>query len=70
MKRKFLHILALLVMTVTLFSSCKKDEDKVQKIVEFLLENESMSGKQFVACMEDREIGEAEAVSMFQTEEE
>ena len=48
----------------------KKDEDKVQKIVEFLLENESMSGKQFVACMEDREIGEAEAVSMFKTEEE
>ena len=48
----------------------KKDEDKVQKIVDFLLENESMSGKQFVACMEDREIGEAEAVSMFQTEEE
>ena len=48
----------------------KKDEDKVQKIVDFLLENESMSGKQFIACMEDREIGEAEAVSMFQTEEE
>ena len=48
----------------------KKDEDKVRKIVEFLLENESMSGKQFVACMENREIGEAEAVSMFQKEEE
>ena len=48
----------------------KKDEEKVRKIVEFLLENESMSGKQFVACMEDREIGEAEAVSMFKTEEE
>ena len=48
----------------------KKDQDKVQKIVEFLLENESMSGKQFVDCMEDREIGEAEAVSMFKTEEE
>ncbi|MBQ7817965.1 MAG: ATP-dependent zinc metalloprotease FtsH [Oscillospiraceae bacterium] len=48
----------------------KKDEDKVQKIVDFLLENESMSGKQFAACMEDREIGEAESVSMFQTEEE
>jgi cell division protease FtsH len=47
----------------------KKDEDKVQKIVEFLLENESMSGKQFVACMEDREIGEAEKLNMFQTEE-
>ncbi len=29
MKRKFLHILALLVMMVTLFSSCKKEEDKV-----------------------------------------
>ncbi len=48
----------------------KKDEDKVQKIVDFLLENESMSGNQFVACMEDREIGEAEAVSMFQKTEE
>ena len=48
----------------------KKDEDKVRKIVEFLLENESMSGKQFVACMENREIGEAEAVSMFQKDEE
>jgi len=48
----------------------KKDEDKVQKIVDFLLENESMSGKQFTDCMEEREIGEAEPVSMFQTEEE
>jgi len=48
----------------------KKDEDKVNKIVDFLLENESMSGNQFVACMEDREIGEAEAVSMFQKTEE
>ncbi|MBQ2893096.1 MAG: ATP-dependent zinc metalloprotease FtsH [Oscillospiraceae bacterium] len=48
----------------------KKDEDKVRKIVEFLLENESMSGKQFADCMEDREIGEAEAVSMFQKTEE
>ena len=48
----------------------KKDKEKVQKIVEFLLENESMSGKQFVACMEDREIGEAEAISMFQKTEE
>ena len=47
----------------------KKNEDKVQKIVDFLLENESMSGKQFAACMEDQEIGEAEAVSMFQTED-
>ncbi len=47
----------------------KKDEEKINKIVEFLLENESMSGKQFVACMEDREIGEAEKISMFQTED-
>lgn len=29
MKKKFLHILALLVMTVTLFSSCQKEEGKV-----------------------------------------
>ena len=48
----------------------KKDEDKINKIIAFLLEHESMSGSQFVACMEDREIGEAEPVSMFQTDEE
>ncbi len=47
----------------------KKDREKVKQIVNFLLENESMSGNQFVACMEDREIGEAEAVSMFQRDE-
>ena len=45
----------------------KKDEEKVNQIVEFLLEHESMSGNQFVDCMEGRPIGEAGAVSMFDT---
>ena len=50
----------------------KRNEDKVQQITEFLLEHESMTGSQFVDCMEGREIGEATAVSLFDghTEEE
>ncbi len=47
----------------------KSNEEKVRQIVEFLLENESMSGQQFVNCMEGREIGEAKKLSMFRTEE-
>jgi cell division protease FtsH len=48
----------------------KKDEDKVQKIVEFLLEHESMSGNQFADCMEDRQIGDAQKLSLFQQNKE
>jgi len=50
----------------------KKNEDKVQQIVAFLLEHETMTGAQFADCMEGREIGEAQSVTMFdaQTEEE
>ncbi len=47
----------------------KANEDKIQQIVAFLLENESMSGKQFANCMEGLDIGEAEKLSMFRTEE-
>ena len=43
----------------------KRNEDKVQKIVDFLMEHETMTGAQFTDCMEDREIGEAEKVSLF-----
>ena len=48
----------------------KKDEAKVQTIVQFLLENETMSGNQFADCMEDRPIGQAEAMSLFRKDDE
>ena len=48
----------------------KKDEAKVQTIVQFLLENVTMSGNQFVDCMEDRQIGQAEAMSLFRKDDE
>ena len=43
----------------------KRNEDKVQKVTDFLLEHESMTGSQFTDCMEGREIGEATPVSLF-----
>ena len=43
----------------------KENEDKVMAVVEHLLANETMSGAQFTACMEGREIGEATPVSLF-----
>ena len=44
----------------------KRDADKMKQVVEFLLENESMSGSQFADCMEGREIGQAGKVSLFE----
>ena len=44
----------------------KKDEEKLNRVVEFLLEHESMSGSQFADCMEDRPIGEAGKLSLFE----
>jgi len=43
----------------------KRNEDKVQRITDFLLEHESMTGSQFADCMEGRTIGEATPVSLF-----
>ena len=43
----------------------KRNEDKVQQITDFLVENETMTGSQFVDCMEGREIGEATPMSLF-----
>lgn len=37
----------------------ERDADKLHRIVEFLLENETMSGAQFAQCMADEEITEA-----------
>ena len=48
----------------------KTNEDKVQKVTDFLLEHETMTGKQFVSCMKGEQIGEAEEVSLFDTTEE
>ena len=39
--------------------------EKLHKVVDFLLEKESMSGEQFTAIMEGREIGELSATAMF-----
>ena len=44
----------------------KRDEEKLKKVVDFLMEHETMSGKQFENCMEGREIGDSEGNTMFQ----
>ncbi len=43
----------------------KTNEDKVMAVVAHLLENETMTGKQFADCMEGRQISEATKVSLF-----
>ena len=43
----------------------KENEEKINQVVEFLLANESMTGKQFEDCMQGRQIGEATEFSMF-----
>ncbi len=51
------------------YAHCKEilqqNEAKVNEVVAFLLANESMTGSQFVDCMEGRSIGEATSVSLF-----
>ena len=44
--------------------------DQLHRVVEFLLERESMSGEQFAACMENREIQECSTTSLFDGFEE
>ena len=49
-----------------------RDADKMKKIVEFLLKNETMTGQQFADCMAGKEIGEYQETTLFdsiQTEE-
>ena len=43
----------------------KKDTDKLKRVVEFLLENETMTGQQFADCMAGKEIGSAEESTLF-----
>ncbi|MEF2836592.1 MAG: ATP-dependent zinc metalloprotease FtsH [Oscillospiraceae bacterium] len=46
------------------------NSDKLQKVVDFLLEKESMSGEQFEAIMRGEEVGEISATAMFDSFEE
>ena len=56
------------------YAHCKeileKDADKLHAVVDYLLEHETMSGEQFAACMEGREIGEGTDTAMFDGFEE
>ena len=51
------------------YNQCKeillRDADKMKQIVAFLLENETMTGAQFAACMEGREIEESKETTIF-----
>ena len=51
------------------YSHCRKllsdNAEKMQGLCDYLLEHESMTGEQFAAFMEGREIGEGSATSMF-----
>ena len=55
------------------YAHCKQilsdHAEQLQKVTDYLLENESMTGEQFRACMEGREIGEASTTALFDTEE-
>lgn len=44
----------------------RQNEEKLRAVVEFLLKNETMSGAQFTACMEGKEIPAADPHSLFQ----
>ena len=42
-----------------------EDKDKLMRVVDFLMQHETMSGTQFADCMEGREISEGSATSLF-----
>ena len=56
------------------YAHCEKilreNEEKLQEVVAFLLENETMTGGQFAACMEGRPIGEASETAMLDRPED
>ena len=51
------------------YAHCKQllseNSEKLHRVVDFLLENESMTGEQFEACMEDKQIEDASTTSLF-----
>ncbi len=56
------------------YAHCKQllsdNSEKLQEVVEYLLANESMTGEQFEACMEGKEIAGASTTSLFDGFEE
>jgi cell division protease FtsH len=52
------------------YDHCRKiltdNQEKFKEVVTFLLEHETMTGAQFLACMEGREIAEASSTSLFE----
>jgi len=56
------------------YAHCKQilsdNAEKLNAVVEYLLEHESMSGEQFTACMEGKEIAEESSTSLFDGFEE
>jgi cell division protease FtsH len=51
------------------YAHCKQileeNADKFHEVVEYLLAHESMTGEQFAACMEGKEIAENSTTSLF-----
>ena len=47
----------------------RENGEKLHQVVDFLLENETMTGEQFTACMEGRPIGEASETAMLDSAE-
>lgn len=43
----------------------RRDQDKLEQIVEFLMTNETMSHTQFIQCMQGEQIGDASESSLF-----
>ena len=56
------------------YAHCRKllqeNEQKLQQVTAFLLENENMTGAQFAACMEGKPIEESSVTSLFDGIEE
>ena len=56
------------------YSHCKQilteNSEALHRVVDFLLEHESMTGEQFAACMEGREVGESSATALLDGFEE
>ena len=48
----------------------KRDAEKLKRVVEFLLENETMTGSQFADCMEGKEISSQENTTLFDAYQE
>lgn len=48
----------------------KQNEEKLMQVADYLLEHETMSGSQFAACMQGRDVDPAQVSSLFEPEQE